>query len=94
MIAIGATFDQVYWAAVAVVAICKTQGVDPIELAQAPLDDGYTTNEIKVWTGEARDNMLACQATTPHALEQIDYTLTLADAETVLCFVTLVASGR
>jgi hypothetical protein len=94
MLAKGVTYDQLHGAAATVVAICKLQGVDPIELAQAPIDDGFTANEIKQWTGDARANMLACQTVTRRALEQIDYALSIADAESVLCFVTLVASGR
>lgn len=91
---IKTTYDHVKGLADAFIAVCDADGIDALELAQAPLDAGRTENKIEIFDGPIRRNMINLGSATPASLAVLDLALTVMDAESFLCFVVLTAHGR
>lgn len=94
MLAEHVTYDHVHEVARVIVEACVQAGIDPLELSQAPLDDGMTDNVVRPWVSTERDNMIALGTATPLTLKCLDFGLELCDAESLLCLVTMAVRGR
>ena len=91
---IKTTYDHVKGLADAFHAACAADGMDPIEIAQSPLDAGRTENKIETFAGPIRANLITTGCATPATLALLDLALTVCDAETFLCLVVLAAHNR